>query len=124
MPDTLFAKLRPVAQKNLDAYAEDFFTHDKRSLRIAKPGSTYIWVCRPTGTHLALTNAPEGEVTREDLALSWDLLDALRDFPAETVKAIAVVEVTSPQRGSVTWIKAIPARPEALRGVHNKRQLL
>jgi len=122
MDKTLYIKLKPVADAHLVNYREDFTKHDKRTLNMSKPGDVFVWVCRENGTHMQQINAREDRgITVEALTLSWDLLDALRDMVE--VRAIYMVECLSPMRGQVTKLDTIPARPEALRNVHNRLPL-
>ena len=121
---TIFSQLRPIAEEFLTGYRDDFFVHDKKTLRtLCKPGESYIWVCRETGTHLQIVNAPEDSgVDMGDLAWSWDMLDAVRGM-GDAVKAVYSVEMLGPrQHGQITKLDAIPPRPAALVGVaHGKK---
>lgn len=124
MSDTIYAKLKPIAKAHLKAYEADFYTHDKHTCRMMKAGETWVWVCRDHGTHLQIINGPADAewLTMQDLALSWDMLDALRDM-GDAIKAVCLIETTAPRHGTVTRLDSIPPRPAALVGVEHGKKL-
>ena len=64
----LYAELCMIAEPILKHYVEDLEVHDKNALHnTVKPGETWVWQVRPTGTWLVRWDKVPGAVSREGL---------------------------------------------------------